>query len=188
MKHGFDCLYNHIAKAAFHAITTRGECVGSCAIAFNRMVSGRQAAFQGWHHNIIGNYVRTSTGIQLTCEYRLSPTTKITRASRYCRLIGNDANQVVLGESRSGKNLRVIAPLKNVTIEAHTGKFVRYVSEGSFADIAFDAEGHPPGGFPLFDRATILRRAVTNVPLVEPPVLSDTICGPASTRGKVWDR
>jgi hypothetical protein len=188
LKHGMDCLYNHIVKAAYHAITIRGACASNCNIMFNRMTSGRQMAIQGWHHNIIGNYVRTTTGLQLSCEFRLNPTEKITRAARFSRVIGNDANQLVIGERRNGERLRLIAPLKNVIIEKHTGKYVRWIADGNYADIQLNSSGRFPSGFPYYDPTTITYSPTTNTTLVTPPILNETLCGPVSTRGKVWDR
>jgi hypothetical protein len=190
MKHGLDCSYNHIQRCNFHSISTRGESCSNVTVKYNRLIGGSQSAFQGWYMNIIGNYIRSSDGLLISCEYRLTSTTKITRAARYSVVAGNDG-ELTVGECRDGIQLTVLAPLKDCSIEKHTGKYYRWITDSSRAEIVPDSSGKFPTsptyrGNPLYDRNSVIVKPTTTHPLQTPPVLSATICGPVSDRGKSW--
>lgn len=195
MKHGMDCMYNHMVGSRLHGISTRGECVSRCKIKYNRVTS-EQMSLQGWHHEVVGNIV-TTEGIKLGCEFRNDAgTPKFTRGSMQSYVVGNQAN-LIFGEGRwfdNPNNPVFYAPLHDVLVEKHLGKYSKWNDNSgeTSTEIFLDANNKLPvadmwrGKGRLYDNGSIIIKNTTSVVLEAVPTLSETICGPASTRGKVW--
>jgi hypothetical protein len=197
MKHGMDMEYNHVAGSNVHGISTRGHCVSRCKINFNRITSGQQISLQGWHHEAIGNI--SNDFLKLGHEFKNSPGEgKITRGSMYSVVALNQCG-LILGESRSFNdpdNPITYAPLHDVLIEKHIGKYYRWVSDSSRTEITLDANnkfpiapvvpGTNPNNHRFYDRDRIVTRSTTTRVAKPVPTLNTSNTGPGASGGKVW--
>jgi hypothetical protein len=145
----------------------------------------------------MGNIVGNEEGIKLGCEFRNDADTKITRGSMYSLVVGNQGD-LTFGEGRyfddPTKPFGMYSPLRDVVVEKHIGNFARWLDQKGepHATITVGADGKLPvsqlwrGRMRFYDRDTITIKDTTSRVLDAAPTLNTTVCGPGSTRGKVW--
>jgi hypothetical protein len=175
-KHGMDVRYNDIGGSGAHSIAFRGASIGECMCEYNRTTG--KVLVQGPGHTLRGNII--GGDIEVSCDQQNKSAPKPILGANYSNFYGN-SGKLLLGIKMTPEGT-IKDPLHDIIVQDHTGT----IAGESGSAISFNSAGHPVSNGNYYTAASITKKPNSTYNYEAVPTLSETICGPGSTRGKVW--